>query len=48
MLSMPQSLDDWLAYVHATYPYDNVQSSRDLVDCLAQAGLCEDVDGTEG
>ncbi len=48
MLSMPQSLNDWLVYVHATYPYDNVQYSRDLVDCLVQAGLCEDVDGTEG
>ena len=41
MLSMPQSSHDWLQYVRATYPFDNVQYSRDLVECLAQAGLDE-------
>ena len=39
MLSMPQSFADWFLYVRATYPYEDEQSSRDLVDCLVQAGL---------
>jgi TolB-like protein/lipoprotein NlpI len=47
MLSMPQSLEDWLQYVHSSYPYDNKQNSRDLVDCLVQAGLEEFLDDSK-
>jgi len=44
MLSMPHSFDDWLIYVCATYPFENKEYSRDLVDCLVQAGLDEYLD----
>jgi TolB-like protein/lipoprotein NlpI len=47
MLSMPQSLEDWLHYVHSSYPYDDKQYSRDLVDCLVQAGLEEFLDDSQ-
>jgi len=46
MLSMPQGYDDWLIYLHDTYPYDDLRYSRDLADCMAQAGLEEFLGGT--
>jgi len=48
MLSMPQSLDDWLLYVRATSPHDNVQYSQDLIDCMVQAGLTDESNSLQG
>jgi len=38
MLSMPQSLDEWLGYLRETYPFIDPQITQDLIDCLVQAG----------
>ena len=39
MLSMPQTLDQWLTYTQENYPFTDPQINRDLIDCLVQAGL---------
>jgi len=39
MLSMPQSLDEWLDYTRENYPFTDPQINQGLIDCLVQAGL---------
>ena len=39
MLSMPQTLDEWLAYTRENYPFTDPQINQGLIDCLVQAGL---------
>ncbi|HUV21362.1 MAG TPA: tetratricopeptide repeat protein [Gammaproteobacteria bacterium] len=39
MLSMPQTLDDWLLYTRENYPFADPQINQDIIDCLVQAGL---------
>ncbi|MGI9291394.1 MAG: tetratricopeptide repeat protein, partial [Gammaproteobacteria bacterium] len=41
MLSMPQTLDEWLAYTQANYHYVDPLFNQDIIDCLVQAGLEE-------
>ncbi len=39
MLSMPQTLDEWLSYFRDTYQFADPSINQDLLDCLVQAGL---------
>jgi TolB-like protein/DNA-binding SARP family transcriptional activator/Flp pilus assembly protein TadD len=49
MLSMPQSLAEWFDYTRDNYPFIDPRINQDIIDCLVQAGLEDELanDGTD-
>jgi|GEM_PF-429804 len=43
MLAMPQTIDEWLQYTRENYPFADPQINRDIIECLIQAGLSDEV-----
>jgi TolB-like protein/DNA-binding SARP family transcriptional activator/Flp pilus assembly protein TadD len=43
MLSMPQTIDEWLQYTRENYPFADPQINQDIIECMIQAGLSEEV-----
>jgi len=39
MLSMPQTIEEWLEYLGESYVFTDAQINQDLIDCMVQAGL---------
>ncbi|MCP4767798.1 MAG: tetratricopeptide repeat protein [Gammaproteobacteria bacterium] len=48
MRAMPQTLDDWLQYTVDTAPFADPEINQGIVDCLVQAGLCDEVTEAHG
>ena len=43
MLAMPQTIDEWLQYTRENYPFADPQINRDIIECMIQAGLSDEV-----
>ena len=43
MLSMPDSIDKWREYYRVNAPFIDPARNQEIIDCLVQAGLCDDI-----
>jgi TolB-like protein/Flp pilus assembly protein TadD len=47
MLSMPRTIDEWLAYSRDNAPFADPAFNQEIIDCLVQAGLEEEIAGAQ-